>query len=158
MYGVTQSQTRLKWLSSSKTIMNIFILINSANLMKWMNSSVQFSSVVQSCLTLSIPLTASTRPPCPSPVWELTQTHVRWVGDAIQSSHPLSSPSPTFNLSNIMVFSNESVLHIRWPKYWSFNFNISPSNEHSGLISFRMDWLVLLALQVTLKSLLQHHS
>jgi len=59
---------------------------------------------------------------------------------------------------SIRVFSNESVLHIRWPKYWSFSFNISPSNEHSGLISFRMDWLDLLAVQGTLKSLLQHHS
>ena len=60
--------------------------------------------------------------------------------------------------SNIRVFSNESVLHIRWPKYWSFSFNISPSNKHPGLISFRMDWLDLLAVQGTLKSLLQHHS
>ena len=59
---------------------------------------------------------------------------------------------------NIRVFSNESALHIRWPKYWSFSFNISLSNEHSGLISFRMDWLDLLAVQGTLKSLLQHHS
>ena len=60
--------------------------------------------------------------------------------------------------SSIKVFSNESVLHIRWPKYWSFSFNLSPSNEYAGLISFRMDWLVLLAVQGTLKSLLQHHS
>ena len=90
---------------------------------------------------------------------EFTQTHVHWVGDAIQPSHPLSSPSPpALNLSRIRVFSNDSALHIRWPKYWSFSFNISPSNEHSGLISFRMDWLNLLAVQGTLKSLLQHHS
>ena len=61
-------------------------------------------------------------------------------------------------LPNIRVFSNESALHIRWPKYWSFSFNISPSNEHPGLIAFRMDWLDLLAVQGTLKSLLQHHS
>ena len=59
---------------------------------------------------------------------------------------------------SIRVFSNESALHIRWPKYWSFSFNISPSNEHLGLVSFRMDWLDLLAVQGTLKSLLQHHS
>ena len=59
---------------------------------------------------------------------------------------------------SIRVFSNESVLHIRWPKYWSFSFSISPSNEYSGLVSFRMDWLILLAVQGTLKSLLQHHS
>ena len=89
---------------------------------------------------------------------ELTQTHVHCVRDAIQSSHRLLSPSPTFSLSSIGVFSNKSVLCIRWPKYWSFSFNISPSNEHPGLISFRMDYLVLLAVQGTLKSLLQHHS
>ena len=90
---------------------------------------------------------------------ESTQTHVHWVGDAIQPSHPLLSPSPPTSIFlSIRVFSNESVLHIRWPKYWSFSFNISPSNEHSGLISFGMDWLELLAVQGTFKSLLQHHS
>ena len=89
---------------------------------------------------------------------EFTQTHVHWVTDVIQPSHPLSSPSsPAFNFPSIRVFSNESVLCIRWPKYWSFSFNISPSNEHTGLI-FRMDWLDLLEVQETLKSLLQHHS
>ena len=90
---------------------------------------------------------------------ELAQTHVYQVGDAIQPSHSLSSPSPpAFNLSQYQVFSSESFLRIGWPKYWSFNFSISPSNEYSGLISFRMDWLDLLAVQGTLKSLLQHHS
>ena len=90
---------------------------------------------------------------------EFTQTHVHRVGDAIQPSHPLLSPSPpAFNLSQHQVFSNESVLHIRWPKYWSFSFSIIPSKEHPGLISFRMDWLDRLAVQGTLKSLLQHHS
>ena len=88
---------------------------------------------------------------------ESTQTHVHWVGDAIQPSHPLSSCSPPV-LPSIRVFSNESTLCIRWPKYWSFSFNISPSNEHPRLISFRMDWLDLLAVQGTLKSLLQHHT
>ena len=87
---------------------------------------------------------------------ESTQTHVHWVSDAIQLSYPLSSPSPSaLNLPNIGVFSNESALCIRWPKYWSFSFNIS---VHPGLISFRMDWLDLLAVQGTLKSLLQYHS
>ena len=90
-----------------------------------------------------------TRPPCPSPTSEFTQTHVHWVGDAIQSSHPLLSPSHSA--------SEDSDLRIRWPKYCSFSFNISPSNEYPGLISFRMDWLDLLAVQGTLKSLLQHH-
>ena len=89
---------------------------------------------------------------------EFAQTHVHWVGDAIQPFHPLSPSPPTFNLSSIRVFSNESVLHIRWPKYWSFSFSISSSNEHPGVISFRMDWLDLLAVQGTLESLLQHHS
>ena len=90
---------------------------------------------------------------------ELTQTHVDGVGDAIQPSHPLSSPSPpAFNLSRIRVFFNESVFRIRWQKYWSFSFSISPSNEYSGLIFFRMDWLDLLTAQGTLKSLLQHRS
>ena len=88
---------------------------------------------------------------------EFTQTHVHRVGDAIQPSHPLSSPSPALNLSQHQGFSNESVLHIRWPKYWSFSFSISPTNEHPGLI-FSMDWLDLLTVQGTLKSLLQHHS
>ena len=88
---------------------------------------------------------------------EFTQTHVHWVGDAIQPSHPLSSPSPPV-FPSISVFSDESALHIRWPKYWSFSFNISPSNEYSGLISFRMNWLDHLVVQGTLKSLLQHHS
>ena len=90
---------------------------------------------------------------------EFIQTHVHWVGDAIQPSHPLSSPlPPAFNLSQHQGLSNESVLHIRWPKYWSFSFSIGPSNEYSRLISFRMDWLDLLEVQRTLKSLLQHHS
>ena len=90
---------------------------------------------------------------------EFTQTSVHQISDAIQPSHLLLSPSPPGpSPSSIRVFSNESTLCIRWPKYWSFSFNISPSNEHPGLISFRMDWLDLLAVQGTIKSLLQHHS
>ena len=90
---------------------------------------------------------------------EFIQTHVHQVSDAIQPSHPLSSPSPPDpNPSQHQVFSNESTLRMRWPNYWSFSFSISPSNEHPGLISLRMDWLDLLAVQGTLKSLLQHHS
>ena len=90
---------------------------------------------------------------------ELAQTHVHRVSDAIQPSHPLSPLLlPPSILPSIRVFTNESAFHIRWPKYWSFSFNISPSNEYSGLISFRMDWLDLLAAQGTLKSLLQHNS
>ena len=90
---------------------------------------------------------------------EFTQTHVHRVGDVIQLCHALLSPSPpAFNHSQHQGFSNESTLRMRWPKYWSFSFSISPSNEHPGLISFRMDLLGLLAVQGTLKSLLQHHS
>ena len=90
---------------------------------------------------------------------EFNQTPVHWVGDTIQPSHPLLSPfPPAFNLPSMMVFSNESVFCIRWPKYWSFSFSISPSNEYSGLIFFGIDWLDLLAVQGTLKSLLQNRS
>ena len=89
---------------------------------------------------------------------EFTQTRVHQVSDAIQPSHPLSSPSPpAANPPSIRVFSNESTLCMRWPKYWSFSFSIIPSKEHPGLISFRMDWLDPLAVQGTLKSLLQHY-
>ena len=99
------------------------------------------------------------RLPCPSPAPGVVQTHVHRVGDVIQWSHPLSSPSPpAFNLSHHQGLSNELILHIRWPKYWSFSFNISLSNEYSGLISFSVDWLDLLTVQGTFKSLLQRHS
>ena len=90
---------------------------------------------------------------------EFIQTHVHRVGDAIQLSHPLSSPSPpALNLSQHQGLFSESALLMRWPKYWSLSFSISPSNEHPVLISFMMDWLDLLAIQGTLKSLLQYHS
>ena len=89
---------------------------------------------------------------------EFTQTHVHWVGDTIQPFHPLSSPSPAYNLPQHQGLFRESVLHIRWPQYWSFRFSISLSNEHSRLISFRMDWLDLLAIQMDSQEFLQHHS
>ena len=119
-------------------------------------SFIQFSSVTQLCLTLCDPMNCSTPGlPVHHQLLEFTQTHLHWVSDAIQPSHPLSSPSPpTFNLSQ-----HQGLFQwVRWPKYWSFSFNISPSSEYSGLISFRMDWLDLFAVQRTLKSLLQHHS
>ena len=88
-----------------------------------------------------------------SQLLELAQIHVHWVSDAIQPSYPLSFPSPSaFSFSSIKVYPNESTLCIRWPKYWSFSLSISPSNEYSGLISYRMDWLDPLAVQGTLKS------
>ena len=90
---------------------------------------------------------------------EFTQTHVYWVGDAIQPSHPLSSPLlPPSIFPSIRVFSSESVLRIRWPEYCSLSFSISLFSKYSGLTSFGMDWCDLLAVQGTLKSLLQHHS
>ena len=121
---------------------------------------MKFSSVTQSCLTLCDPMNQSMPGlPVHHQLPEFTQTHVHWVGDAIQPSHPVI---PLLFLPqippSIRVFSNESTLHMRWPKYWSFSFSISPSNEHPGLISFRINWLDLLAAQGTLKSLLQHHS
>ena len=119
-------------------------------------TSVRFSSVTQLYLTLCNSMNRSTPGlPVPHQLPESTHIHVHQVGDAIQPSHPLSSPSPPApNPSQHQGFSNESALHIRWPKSWSFSFNISPSNEHPGLISFRMNWVDLLAVQGTLKSLL----
>ena len=120
-------------------------------------SSIQLLSHV---LLFATPWTAAPGLPVLHQLPELTQTHVHRVGDAIQPSRLLSSPSPpAFNLSQLIrVFSNESVLPIRWLRFGSFSFSISPSNEYSGLISFRIDWLDLLPVQGTLKSLLQHHS
>ena len=123
-------------------------------------SSVQFSSFAQSCPTLCDPMNhsmpgISVHQQLP----EVTQTYVHRVGDATQPSHPLLSPSPPApnpsQHQGLFQWVNSS--H-HWPKYWSFSFSISPSNEHPGLISFRMDCLYLLAVQGTLKSLLQHHS
>ena len=100
------------------------------------------------------------RPPCPSPTPK-SLFKLMSIKSVMPSSHlilccPLLLPPSIF--PSIRVFSDELALHIRWPKYWSFSFNISPSNEHPGLIFFRMDWLDLLAVQGTLKHLLQHHS
>ena len=123
-----------------KILVNIFKLI------------FQFSSVAQSCPTLCDPMDCSTPGfPVHHQLPELTQTHVHWVNDAILCRPLLLLPSV---FPSIRVFSNESVLRIRWPKYWSFSFSLS--NEYSELISFRIDWFDLLGVQGTLKSLLQH--
>ena len=122
-------------------------------------SSVQFSSVTQSCLTLRPHESQHARPPCPLPsprIHSDSSPSSQWCHPAISSPVvPFSSCPQSFPVS---VFSNESTLCMRWPKYWSFSFSIIPSKEIPGLISFRMDWLDLLAVQGTLKSLLQHHS
>ena len=120
---------------------------------------VQLSSVSWPCPTLwdhmdsSVPVF-----PVHHQLPEFAQTHVNQVGDAIKPSHLLLSHSPAFNFLSNRVFSNESVLHIMWPRYWSFSLSIRPSNEYSGLISFSIDWLDHIAVQGTLKSLLQHHT
>ena len=115
---------------------------------------IQFSSVAQSCPTLWLHEPQHARPPCPSPIPGV-------YPNPCPSNHlilccPLLLLPSIF--PSIRVFSNESALHIRWPKYWNFSFNISPPSEHPGLVFFRMDWLDLLAVQGTLKSLLQHYS
>ena len=125
-----------------------------------LSSAVRFSSVTQSCPTLCDPMNCS----MPGlPVHHQLQSSLKLMSiESVMPSihlilcHPLLLLPPI--PPSIRVFPNESTLHMRWPKYWSFSFNISPSNEHPGLISFRMDWLDLLAVQGTLKSLLQHHS
>ena len=126
---------------------------------KFFFSNKTFSSLAQSCPTLCDPMYHSTPGlPVHHQLLEFTQTHIHQVGDAIQpisSCHPLPLLPPI--PPSIRVFSNESTLHMRWPKYWSFSFSIIPSNEHPGLISFRMDCLDLLTVQGTRKSLLQHH-
>ena len=122
-------------------------------------SILPVSSVTQSCPTLCNPMNRSMQGlPVHHQLLEFIQTHVHRIGDAIHLilCRPLLLLPPISPI--IRVFSNESTLHMRWPKYWSFSFSISPSNEHPGLISFRMDWLDLLAVQRTFKSLLQHHS
>ena len=140
--------------------LNIFILYICRILyILYTYISVQFSSVTQSCLTLCDHMNCSMPGlPVHHQLPEFTQTLVHRVGDAIQPSHPLLSPSPPAQSLQASGSFPMRTLRMRWPKYWSFSFSISPSNENPGLISFRMDWLDLLAVQGTLKSLLQHHS
>ena len=120
---------------------------------RYLHSHQSVSSVAQACPARCDPINCSILGfPVHHQLLEIAQTHVKSVSDSIQPSHP------AFSLSSFRVFSNESVLCIRWPKYWNFSFSISSSNEYSGLISFRIDWFDLLAVQGTLRSLLQYHS
>ena len=135
------------------------VIYNCLNISKHPRfSSVQFSHSVMSD-SLWLHESQHARPPCPSPtprVYSNSCPSSQWCHLAISSCHSLLLLPPI--PPSIRVFSNESTLLMRWAKYWSFSFSISPSNEHPGLISFRMDWLDLLAVQGTLESLLQHHS
>ena len=117
------------------------------------------SSVTQLCPILCDPMDCSMPGlPVHHQLLEFAQTLVHWVSDAIQPFHPLSSLSSHLRIfPSIRVFSNEPALHIRWPRHWSFSFSISPSNEYSGLVSFRMDWFDLLAVQETLNTTVQKH-
>ena len=163
---LAQDHTKWKWLNQDSSpsslapqpILLISMLCCFPRVQKRYKWKVQFSSITQSCLTLCDPMDCSMPVfPVHHQLLELAQTHVQWVGNAIQ---PFILCRPLFLLPSILpsirVFSKESALHIRWPKYWSFS--VSPSNEHSGLISFRIDWFDLLAIQGTLKNLLQHNS
>ena len=140
----------LGWGNSEATVFTVYRVPQKEKAPSW-KWLIQFSSVAQLCPILCNPMDCSMpglgRLIIHHQLSRFTQTHVHWVSDAIQPSHPLSSPSPSiFNLSQHQVFSNETVLCIRWPKNWSFSFSISPSNEYSGLISFRMDcWISLLS-------------
>ena len=141
---LAESQSLQKWFSG--TVSFTFIPRNSLINTEDSQRGAQFSSVTQSCPTLCDPMNRSTPGlPVHHHLPEFTQIHVHQVSDAIQPSHSLSSPFPPAPIPpSIRVFSNESTLRMRWPKYWSFSFSIIPSKEHPGLISFRMDWSISL--------------
>ena len=139
----------------SLTWMNFLANPMTVKILKWF--SVHFTSAAQLCLTLRPQESQHARTPCPSPtprVYSNSCPSSQWCHPTISSSVVPFSSCP----QSLPACSNESTLHVRWPNYWSFSFSVSPTSEHPGLISFRMDWLDLLAVQGTLKSLLQHHS
>ena len=142
------------------TLVSVWFLENSRSF-NTIFSSVQFRSVTQSCPTLCNPMNCAARQASLSITNSRSSLKLTSIESVMPSSH-LILCRPLFLLPpippSIKVFSNESTLLMRWPKYWRFSFSIIPSKEHPGLISFRMDWLDLLAVQGTLKSLLQHHS
>ena len=154
-------------LSWSYTISSHYLLIINETWKRYQNVTTVIMMYVNSILLTNVlQFSSSNAMNCSMPglpvyhqLPEFTQTRVHWVSDAIQPSHPLSSPLTSHSIfPSVRGLSSESTLRMRWPKYWSFSFNISPSNEHPGLVSFRMDWLDLIAVQGTLQSLLQHHS
>ena len=154
-----ESLSQVVWIICSLKIIPGCTLDSYLLMKNILNNSVQFSSAISSCPTLCNSMDCSMRG---LPVhhklpefFKLMSTDSVMPFNHLILSHPLFLPPSIF--PSITVFSSESALHIRWPKYWSFRFNSSPSNEYSGLISFRLDWLDLLAVQGTLKSLLQHH-
>ena len=156
--GITVLQRPFQSKNSQVQQYTLLTLGNCKSKPQWASTlpiRTQFSSVTQSCPTLCDPMNRSMPGlPVHHKLPEFTQTHAHRVSDATQPSHPLSSPPPPAPIPpSIRVISNESTLGMRWPKYWSFSFSISPSNEHPGLISFRMDWMDLLAVQGTLKSI-----
>ena len=170
IYGVAQSRARLKQLSSSSSQYSslqksmdrgawwsiVHRVAKSQSRLKRLSShKILFCSAAQSCSTLCNQMNYKTPVfPVHHYLSELAQTQVHWVNDAIQPSHPLLSLSPLASIfPSIRAFQMKSTFHIRWPKYWSFSFSISSSNEYSWMISFRIDWFDLLALQGTLKSL-----
>ena len=147
--GLISWETLFPWIGGEGVVLGWFKCITFIVRFFW--------SVAKLCLTLCNTIDYSMPGfPVLHYLLEFAQPHVHWVNDAIQPSHPLSSPSPALKSKDpsISVFSNESFLRIRWTKDWSFSFSISPSNEYSRPISFRIDWLDL-AVQGTLKSLLQ---
>ena len=157
LFTITKTWQQPKCASTDKQTKNMWYTQKCTHTTEY---PVQFNSVAQSCPTLCDPMNRST-PGLPVhhqlPVYSNSCPSSWWCHPTILSSVvPFSSCPPI--PPSIRVFSNESSLCMRWPKYWSFSFRVSPSNEHPGLISFRMDWLNLLAVQGTLKSLLQHHS
>ena len=146
--------------SSERLCWKSFKAIDQQRISNFLILGLLCCSVTKLCLTLCDPMDCNMPGfPILHYILEFAQTHVRWVGDAIQAFQLLPSPSsPALNLSSIMVFSSVLTLLIRWQKYCSFSFNISPSNEYSSLIAFRINWFELFAVQEPLKSLFQLHS
>ena len=161
IYGVAQSKTGLKWLSSSsikQTVPRYCVISLPCTWAIVSGNSCCCCSVTKSCLIFGTPWTAACQTSLSLTIFQFVQVHIHWIGDAIQLSHPLKPSSLPSVFQSIRVFSKKSAVHIRWPKYWSFTFSVSPSNEYWGLVSFKIDYFDLLAFQETLKSFPQHHS